>query len=582
MRSATTLTLLASGGIAYAASLDSVCTVSHVKSSLPEDGYILGVTFDSASVTANAVYNSSYSGSVFFPDSTTDFCNVTISYTHDGRDDTVIVGYYMPTPDNYQNRFLATGGGAYAIQSGEMSAPGGVMYGAASGFTDGGFGSFDTDFDEVFLLANGTIDWPLVYMFGYQAIREMTIIGKQFTKNFYGDSDSSRLYTYYQGCSEGGREGWSQAQRAGEEYDGLIIGAPAIRYGQQQANHLYSNIVEHTLDYYPPPCELEKIVNETIAACDPLDGRTDGVISRSDLCQLNFNMTDIIGKSYYCEASTSSSLGLGFGKRDGASTPAQNGTVTAEAVEVAQTIVDGLHDSEGRRVYISYQMGASFGDATTTYNSTTDEWELNIAGAGGEWVARFLELRDSDNLSSLKGVTYDTLKAWMIQGMERYTDSLQTTLPDLSTFSNHGGKIIHFHGEQDESIPTGSSVNYYNSVRTTMYPAQSYNESTSSLQEWYRLYLVPGAAHCATNAAQPNGPFPQTNFAVMARWVEEGVEPDTLNATVLQGENEGANEQLCARPLRPFWRDDVMECEYDQASIDTFDYDFDAYKMPLY
>lgn len=370
------LSLLALGSAAYATSLGTSCTAANVRAALPEDGYILGTKFDESSVTANAVYNSSISDENFFPDGVISFCNVTFSYTHEGSGQDVIVGYYMPSPEKFQNRFLATGGGAYAIQSGSMSAPGGVLYGAATGFTDGGFGSMDTDFDDVFLLHNGTINWPSVYMFGYQAIKEMTIIGKEFTRNFYDVKSSSRLYSYYQGCSEGGREGWSQGQRAGEEYDGLIIGAPAIRYGQQQANHLYSNVVEKTLDYYPPPCELEKIVNETIAACDPLDGRTDGVVSRSDLCQLHFNMTSIIGKSYYCAASSGSSLGLGFGKRQFSSEPAQNGTVTAEAVAVAQTIVDGLHDSQGRREYISYQMGASFDDAATSYNSTTDSWGL--------------------------------------------------------------------------------------------------------------------------------------------------------------------------------------------------------------
>ncbi|KAJ5118718.1 uncharacterized protein N7443_007650 [Penicillium atrosanguineum] len=577
------LSLLAWSCAAYATSLRSACTASHIRDSLPEDGYILGVIFDHSSVTASPVYNASHSGEVFFPDATINYCNITFSYTHTGSDQSVIVGYYMPSPENFKNRFLATGGGAYAIQSGSMSAPGGVMYGAVSGFTDGGFGSMDTDFDDVFLLHNGTINWPSVYMFGYEAIKEMTIIGKQLTKTFYDVADNSKLYSYYQGCSEGGREGWSQGQRAGEEYDGLIIGAPAIRYAQQQANHLYSNVVERTIDYYPPPCELEKIVNETISACDPLDGRADGVVARSDLCQLYFNMTSIIGKSYYCAASTSSTLGLGFGKRQASTEPAQNGTVTAEAVSVAQTILNGLYDSQGRRAYISYQMGASFDDAATTYNSTTGEWELNIAGAGGEWVARFLELHDEDNLSTLEGVTYDTLVGWMKQGMTRYMDSLQTTLPDLTEFYENGGKIIHFHGEQDESIPTGSSVHYYDSVRQTMYPKMTYNSSTSALKEWYRLFLVPGAAHCATNTAQPNGPFPQTNFEVMSRWVENGIVPQTLNATILQGEHIGDNEQLCAWPLRPYWRDGkTLTCEYDQASIDTFDYNFDAYKLPLY
>ncbi|KAJ5703265.1 tannase [Penicillium malachiteum] len=233
---------------------------------------------------------------------------------------------------------------------------------------------------------------------------------------------------------------------------------------------------------------------------------------------------------------------LGFGKRASDTEPAQNGTVSAEGVAAAQKIVDGLHDSKGRRAYISYQMGAAFDDAETSYDSTTGEWGLDIAGTGGEWVARFLELYDEDNLSLLEGVTYDTLVGWMKKGMTRYMDSLQTTIPDLTEFYENGGKIIHFHGEQDPSIPTGSSVQYYNSVRDTMYPGKSYSSSTKALQDWYRLFLVPGAADCALNDDEPNGTFPQTNLKVMSLWVKQGIVPHTLNATILQGEYEGDNE----------------------------------------
>lgn len=82
---------------------------------------------------------------------------------------------------------------------------------------------------------------------------------------------------------------------------------------------------------------------------------------------------------------------------------------------------------------------------------------------------------------------------------------------------------------------------------------------------------------------QANGPFPQTNLAVMINWVENGVTPQTLNATHLAGDYEGQNAHLCAWPLRPYWADgEKMECVYDQASINTWKYDFDAYDMPLY
>ncbi|KAH8647443.1 feruloyl esterase-like protein B precursor [Tricladium varicosporioides] len=573
------LALAASTTLVRAATLSDVCTTSYVQAALPADGTFEAITINSASVTATATTNSSVSGSVMYPDAVIDYCNVTFTYSHTGLNDSVTLQYWLPSPSNFQNRYLSTGGGGYAINSGSQSLPGGIMYGAVAGATDGGFGGFNTNFDAVFLLANGTINWPSVFMFGYQAHHELSLIGKQFTKNFFG-MNSTKLYAYYQGCSEGGREGLSQVQRFADEWDGAVIGAPAMRFAHQQTQHLWSNVVEQTLGYYPPPCELAKIINETINACDSLDGKTDGVVSRTDLCQLNFNINSTIGMSYYCAATAASTNPF----HSTPALPVQNGTVSAEAVAVASKILDGMHDSQGRRVYLSYQPAATFDDATTQYNNTTGKWELSISGLGAEFPARLLELQDTSTFANLDNVTYDTLKDWILQGWQMYEDTLQTTWPDLTPFQEAGGKILHYHGESDNSIPTASSVRYHESVRSIMYPNLSFNESTKAMADWYQLYLVPGAAHCAANPLQPNGPFPQTNLQVLINWVENNSTPTTLNATVLQGANLGQNQQICAWPLRPMWTGNgtTMECQYDQASIDTWIYDFDAWKMPVY
>ncbi len=81
-------------------------------------------------------------------------------------------------------------------------------------------------------------------------------------------------------------------------------------------------------------------------------------------------------------------------------------------------------------------------------------------------------LQDSDNLANLDNVTYNTLKVRMILGMNKYEDSLQTTYPDLSDFRAAGGKVLHVHGEQDDSIPAGSSVHFeeYHSRRNSTVP----------------------------------------------------------------------------------------------------------------
>jgi tannase len=184
----------------------------------------------------SAVTNASVNSQSFFPSAQFDYCSVTFAYSHNGLNDLVHVKYWVPSPEKFQNRYLSTGGGGFSISSGSGSLPGGIIYGAVAGTTDGGFGSFSTQSDAVFLVNNGTVNLKSLYMFGYEAHHELSLIGKAFTKQFFNMS-STKLYSYYQGCSEGGREGWSQVQRYGDEWDGAITGAPAFRFSHQQGMH---------------------------------------------------------------------------------------------------------------------------------------------------------------------------------------------------------------------------------------------------------------------------------------------------------------------------------------------------------
>ncbi|KAI0177283.1 Tannase/feruloyl esterase [Pestalotiopsis sp. NC0098] len=568
---------------ANAASLADLCTVSNVQAALPANGTLLGLELLPSTVTAAAVYNASAGmGST----ETYSYCNATVSYTHTGKGDVIPIKLAFPDPSDFENRWYLAGGGGFSLSS---DATGGLAYGAASGATSAGYDAFDYSYDEKVLYGNGSINWDATYAFAYTALGELTKIGKPTTSAFYALADDAKVYTYFEGCSDGGREAMSQVQRWGEEYDGVVAGAPAFRFAQQQVHHVYPATVEQVTGYFPEPCALDKIVNATIAACDPLDGRTDGVISRTDLCKLNFNLTSIIGESYYCAATTSSSLGFGFSKRQAegsqsSTTPEQNGTVSAEDVAIAQAVYDGLHSSDGKRAYLSWQIGSDLSDADPTYNNDTGAYELNIPSTGGEYVTKFVQLLDLDNLSDLNNVTYDTLVDWMNIGMVRYLDSLQTTLPDLTPFQSTGGKLIHYHGESDPSIPSPSSVHYWQSVRSVMYPNMTDDEAQEALADWYQFYLIPGAAHCGTNSLQP-GPYPEDNMATIIAWVEQDVTPSFLNATVSSGDYEGEVQQLCQWPTRPLWSGNstTFDCVTDEASIDSWTYTFDAFKLqPVY
>ncbi|KAI2620916.1 feruloyl esterase-like protein B precursor [Hypomontagnella submonticulosa] len=569
-----------SGAVAtvQSASLAELCTVDYAKGVLPVQDLGLGIAVDPSSVSAALTTNRSVS-SPWYQSAVVEYCNVTFVYSHNGiANDIVHVSYLVPPPEKFANRYVSTGGGGLAINSGGSLSPTGILVGAVSGVTDGGFGIFNTVYDKVFLLSPGNVNWQATYMFGYQAHHELALLGKQLTRNFFNVSNDDKIYSYYQGCSEGGREGWSQIQRFAGQFDGLVTGAPAFRFSHLQTNHLSGGVIEKAIGYYPPPCELQKIVNLTIAACDSLDGKTDGVVARSDLCKLTFDYNSTISEPYYCPAFNGGVPG-GPQRRQFpiGPIPEQKGTVTPEGAAVAAAFTEGLIDSEGKRIYVNPQPGSQLADATNQYNAETGTWEPTLSGFGGQWITKFLRLEEKDVLDNLEGVTPDTLRDWMEQGMHKYYDSLQTTWPDIEPFKAAGGKVVLVHGEADSAIPAASSVHYYEAVRKTMFGGLSYEDGIAAMDEFYRLYIVPGGAHCGSNRDQPAGGWPATTLQTVIEWAENGVAPDTLP-------NNGDIDTLCKWPLRPLWSNDgaEFECVYDERSAGAWNYTFDSFKVPVY
>lgn len=515
----------------------------------------------------------------------------------------------MPSPAQFKNRYLTIGGGGWAITSTNSDGSGlplGLPHGAATGTTDGGFGSWSGQVTDVILAGNGTINQTMVESFAYKSLHESTVLGKELTSNFYGNAT---FKSYYAGCSEGGREGWSQAQHFGDDFDGLSIGAPAMRQGFQQPVHIWGALAETVLGYVPSSCEISAITTNMTNACDGLDGKVDGVIARSDLCRLNWNANMSIGAPFSCAASSGGSYGGGsgtvtsgggagsnpqgvkakrqmgnFGGGSSVATPAINGTVSQEAATLINRLLDGVVDSKGRQAWIWFQPGAGFGDASGTYNNVTGQYEVaSIDGSyEAQWVNFFLEGIDSDVLD-ISNWTFDTLREVFLKGMRIYESSMQTTWPDLEILNNAGGKIIHWHGEADGSVPTASSVHYQNSVRTVMYPGLSVEDSFAQLDDWYKLFVVPGAGHCSPSAA--NATFPYDILGQVIEWVEGGVNPSGLNATIQGGDLEGTREDVCAFPTRPQWSSNATLPECVWPEEDAFNVWFptlDSIPVPVY
>jgi tannase len=278
------------------------------------------------------------------------------------------------------------------------------------------------------------------------------------------------------------------------------------------------------------------------------------------LCSLHFDPNTAIGKPYSCTSSTAFNPITGGA---GATTPAANGTVNSQDVFVFLAVQNGPYDSKNRHLYVGFQPGTdTSSNAAGTYSPSTDSYEIAaISDIGAEWITEFLQEINSTTLS-LSGVTVDTLRAWMLEGMQKYSSTLNTVWPDLSPFRSAGGKIVHYHGEADNSIPPLSSVIYQEQVRRVMYPhASSYESSLADLHDFYRLYIIPGAAHCSPSAE--NGSFPQSVLGSVIEWVEKGIVPVRLNSTVLQGPEEGREEGICTFPFRPMWSGNGTEQEQE-------------------
>jgi feruloyl esterase len=157
---------------------------------------------------------------------TVDICLVTITYTHHGQGD--VVNTYIGLPldaKDWNSRFLMDGGGAwYAGGESEVLAP--VLAGYASSSTDGGHDNTASTGDWV-LTKDGHINWPNVWDFSSIAIAEAAVLGKKATKLYYGCEPK---YSYWHGCSTGGRQGHAMAQQYPELFDGIVGGAPAVNW----------------------------------------------------------------------------------------------------------------------------------------------------------------------------------------------------------------------------------------------------------------------------------------------------------------------------------------------------------------
>ena len=214
---------------------------------------------------------------------TIDFCNVTVSYTHPGWDDMVNANIWLPLHE-WNGRFYALGGGGYSVGFGPMYMTKAVATGFAAVQSDGGVGlGFEAALSpKAWALASrGNVNLHNLENYASRGVFEMTFIGKAITESYYGRKPT---YSYFAGCSGGGRQALMVAQRLPEEYDGILAAAPAANIENFIPAGWWGQHTMYQLGAYPSACEIDSFTQAAMEACDELDGVKDGVISAPESC----------------------------------------------------------------------------------------------------------------------------------------------------------------------------------------------------------------------------------------------------------------------------------------------------------
>lgn len=437
------------------------------------------------------------------------FCNITVTYTHPCKNDTIHVTVWLPL-SGWNGRLQGSGGGGYAMRQDDSRLANAVALNYSVVATDGGHDMEMLNSISWSLDASNNVNMQLLKDFAYIALNDAALIGKQITHSFYGRGPQ---YSYWNGCSTGGRQGLMLAQRYPTAYDGILAACPAINWPSFVVAEYWPLFVMHQLRTYPPKCVTDAITSETIEACDMLDGVKDGVISDPDLCK--FDPEEMEGRTINCDG-----------------TPVR---ITRNDTLVVKKIWEGPRSADGSFLWYGPNKGTHL-NMGWTWDSlapvTSETPSVNITGLpfniASDWISRFVLQEPLVNLNKLSHHYLDIIFAL---SKIKYDAIIATDNPNLSAFKASGGKMISWHGLTDQQIFPKGTEHYYRQAEAL----------DPFIRDFFRYFPAPGADHCFGGV----GPVPVDPLGAIIKWVEKGIAPETLPAS----DSNGRSHNLCPYPL---------------------------------
>ncbi|KKA26452.1 hypothetical protein TD95_000164 [Thielaviopsis punctulata] len=501
---------------ASTANINSRCTESVFAAAVPD-----AVIEKVAVVSAGSAYGEG-AADLGFPTNPTDLpelCAVTLRINSSSIS-SYRFGVFLPT--EWNSRMLTVGNSAFAGGINWLDMGAGVKYGFAVTSTDTGHNSTVLDGSWAFNNPETQKD------FGYRAIHGTVDYTKALVKKYYEDDIA---YSYYSGCSTGGRQGMVEVQDHPDSFDGALVGAPAWWTTRLHPYTLKMGLAngETAGDARISYPQFLAIGQSVIEQCDALDGVVDGIVSDPMNCKLNYDL-------FKCGVSSSPNC----------LTDAQMVTIKAF---YETWVIDGKWTFPGM------------------IPSSEDQWFMLYlgdlpSGLGLDYLRDFY----------LNNQTWDP-SLWedsMLAGIEAADPGslVSDNFTGIANFRDKGGKVLMYHGLADGLISPVLSDYLYNTT------ADSLGEEISSMRDWFRSFHVPGMSHCSGTFANAPNYFAGANQAgslntsvhsvpgfedkshdallALMDWVENGNAVDTIIATAWNNVTDPSSGVLRQRPLCPY------------------------------
>ncbi|HEY6456670.1 MAG TPA: tannase/feruloyl esterase family alpha/beta hydrolase [Steroidobacteraceae bacterium] len=427
------------------------------------------------------------------------YCRVDgIIDAHKGRDGKDYgIRFAVAMPEQWNGRLLYQGGGGL---NGSVTPPVGAVAAGDTPALGRGFAVVSSDsghhgavFDASFLS-----DQQAALDFLYQSIGKVMTVARPLLAAHYAHPAA---HSYFVGCSTGGREAMIAAQRYPRDFDGIVVGSPAMRTNY---SNLATRWVTTSLNSAAPQdpqgrpitaqalsaSDRKLVIDGLLKSCDALDGVRDGMIFNVRGCGFDPHVLLCSG-------------------------PKNDSCLSPEQVRAIQRAFAGPKTTAGRQVYPGFL------------------YDTGIA-ATGRGIPGLLSGGTNPEGPSAKGVQMDVEAEAAVAHDAREMAGDTNAWTNLSSFTAHGGKLIFYHGASDPWFSALDTIDYYQRLGADNGPGP--------ISNWSRLFVVPGMGHCGGGTATLDR-FDMVS-AIVA-WVEQGTAPEKVTAT-------GTAFPGRSRPLCPY------------------------------